>query len=149
MAIVDHPSVRFENQRAGSWGNAQIRVIDWDPNVALADELVTRIMRVEPGMRIISVHAVVAGATTGTWDVGYSIGEADNAAAAAGTGDPDYFLDAAALVALKSNFDSFAQGAVPLDVTETGYLTIQPKAAVTVTTTRIIVKVVFEYVGND
>ena len=149
MAIVDHPSVRFENQRAGSWGNAQIRVIDWDPNVALASGLVTRIMRVEPGMRIVSVHAMVAGATTGTWDVGYSIGEADNNAGAAGTGDPDYFLDGEALVAVKSDFDSFAEGAVPLDITETGYLTIQNKAAVTGATTRIIVKVIFEYIGND
>ena len=148
MAIVDHPSVRYENQRAGSWGNAQIRVIDWDPNVALADELVTRIMRVEPGMRIISVHAMVAGATTGTWDVGYSIGEADNALVA-DPGVGDYFLDNAALVAVGSDFDSFAEGAVPLDITETGYLTIQNKVAVSVTTTRIIVKVEFEYIGND
>ena len=99
-------------------------------------------------MRIISVHAMVAGATTGTWDVGYSIGEADNALVA-DPGVADYFLDNAALVAVASNFESYALGAVPLDITESGYLTIQNKVAVSVTTTRIIVKVVFEYIGND
>ena len=109
-------------------------------------------MRIEPGMQINAVHALVTGATTGTWDIGYSIGEADNNASAAGTGDADHFIDGGALVAVASHASSrgaTAQGSGPYRPSESGYITVQNKAAVTVTTTRITVTVEFEYVGND
>ena len=152
MAINDHSSVRFENDRAGTWGNAHTKVVEV-LSPARADELVTRYMRVEPGMQIHAVHAIVTGVTSGTWDFGYAIGEADNAASAAGTGDPNYFIAAGILAGVKTNVSSragtTATGSRPYLPAEPGYLTIQNKAAVSVATTRITVMVDFQYIGND
>ena len=151
MAINDHPSLRFENDRAGTWGNAHTKVVEVE-SPARADELVTRYMRVEPGMQINAVHAIVTGVTSGTWDFGYAIGEADNALAA-DPGVADYFIDAGALAAVKTNVSSragtTATGSRPYLPAEPGYLTIQNKAAVTVATTRITIMVDFQYIGND
>ena len=152
MAINDHPNLRFENQRSGSWGNAQVKVVELE-DAARAISLVTRVMRIEPGMQINAVHLLVTGVTSGTWDVGYSIGEADNAASAAGTGDQDYFIDAGVLAGVSTNASSMrlatAAGGRPYRPSESGYITLQNKAAVTATTTRITVTVEFEYVGNE
>ena len=80
MTIKDHPVLRYENQRAGSWGNAQSRAIEFDTaDTAFVDNEAVRLMRLRPGMRIIAVSVTVQTAmgSAAAMNVGYAVGEFD------------------------------------------------------------------------
>ena len=149
MAINDHPSVRYEQDRSGTWGNAQIKTVKVDFGVR-ADELVTRVMRIYPSMRINSIVLTVNNAIDGNMDVGYANGELDNAMSAAGTGDADYFYDNVSIDSTGFHESRSTRRHVPLVVNEPGYITVQNKTEIAAADTGTFwMHIEFEYLGNE
>ena len=151
MAINDHPAVRYEQDRSGTWGNAQVKTVKVDMGVR-ADELVTRIMKIYPSMRINSVFITVTDAVTGAMDVGWVKGELDPTASgfAAADGDVDYFFDNVSIAAV-ADFNSRASAHhAPLEVDDVGYITVQNKAAIVAANVGVIwFHIEFEYIGSE
>lgn len=150
MATKDNTGLRFENQRSGTAGNAQIRAVSFAPGVAVAAGDAYRLMKIHAGMRIDEVKATihtVAGAGT-SMDVGWVEGERDaSAAVAAANGDPDFFMDGVSLVNKASHESHAATFHKPLKVTKDGYL-VAVFAAATAAGLDMTFHVEFEYVGS-
>ena len=152
MATKDNAGLRFENYRAGTAGNAQIKRIAFTPGVIAAGDAY-RLLKIHPGMVIHEVGATVhdAAGAGDTMHVGWAAGEADasDAALAAADGDVDYFIAAGPISApahLRSRNLSHHK---PLTVARDGYLVAVFVGAVGAADgLDITFYVDFEFVGN-
>ena len=151
MTINDHPAVRFEQDRSGTWGNAQVKVVEVDFGVRASD-LVTRVMRIYPSMRINSIAITVTDAIDGEMDVGWVKGELDPSPDnfAAADGDRDYFYDNVNIAAGNFFESRDVTEHAPLVVTEPGYITVQNKEALVAGDAGTFwMHIEFEYLGNE
>ena len=158
MAINDHPAVRFEQDRSGTWGNAQVKVVEVNLGVR-ADELATRVMRTYPSMRINSISITIPEdeAIDGEMDVGWVNGEIDNSPASFAAdnvnanGKRDYFFDNVSIATENTFFESRnTTRHAPLVVTEPGYITVQNREVLTATDAGSFwMHIEFEYLGNE
>lgn len=154
MTVRDHPQVKYEDDRAGTYGNAQVKSRVWKTG-AVANNLYIRLMKLFPGMRIDSIQMHVADATVANADVdvGYVNGErdpGDGQAFGADDGDTDYFITGGPIASVGDFTDSRNDtGHRPLEVDEVGYITLKANDAIAAANAgEVVFTISFEYRGN-
>ena len=150
MPIRDIPGLRFENYRAGTAGNAQIKPVALAQDRALVAGDAYRLLKIHPGMRIDNIVSTIHDAPAGTVDIGYVRGETDaSGVVAAGDGDVDYFLDGQDFSAVGVQESRWRRQHKPLQVPYDGYLVIKFNAAQAANVEfDLTFHIEFEFVGN-
>ena len=163
MAVVNHPNYVWQQERSGSWGNAQIATVEYTVPISLDQLDGVRLMHLRPGQRILAVQLTVTevSSTSVTCNIGVAnkpeidawaaLGNSANTAAqnaALSAARRTYFISGINLNA-KSFTDSRSDMSHEiLDVKAEQTLFMTLSAADIANTADIVVSVIFEYIGE-